>query len=614
MRVYHNSWKSCYKTPFGALPQEKECTISLSIKDEKQDIKVYIIIYKDGMWEKENEKRMEMKKEDNGLYSINVSFEEIGYYFYYFEVDVEDKKLYIVKDENNEAIISSNTYHKWQITVYDKLLDSKKTGLENLVMYQIFPDSFYREEVIYKDVPKDRRIIDTDFDLKINDEQRETLKNNTYYGGNIKGIIKKLKYLENLGVNIIYLNPIFEAHSNHRYNTANFMNIDSLLGSNDDFIQLCKEAHKRNMYIIIDGVFNHVGADSIYFNKLNRYSDDLGAYNSKASKYYSFFKNSFINYPNDYKGWWGDPKGLPEIDKSSPEYIEYICGKNGVIKTWLDRGADGFRLDVIDELPNHFIDILCKSIREYGGKIIIGEVWEDATDKFDKNGNRRKYLLGNQIDSVMNYPFTNNAIEYIKTGNNIAFYNNIMQIMDHYPKHSINLMMNLLSTHDIERVRNRLANEGSRVFSKIQKETSKELLKLLFVMQYTIPGIPCIYYGDEKGMFGRGNLENRKYMQWENEESDLKEILINLALFRRENSLIDACFEIKYIDSNILIYSLKDSKKEILVFVNRTKENYNTNEFFKIDTGYKKIFCIKDSDIYNLKPLDAMILKKQINI
>ncbi len=614
MKVYFNSWNEKFKRPFGAICSNSTCKFNIKIEELNGQFDVKLVLFEDGKWERYQAKEYLLKKISDDVYSTEVKFLKIGYYFYYFEIIFNNKLLNIVLDPlTNNAKICNDTYNKWQVTVYDKELDCKKTGFENSVMYQIFPDSFYRDKVLQDGILPDRKIVETGYLNIVDDSSRVNVKNNTYYGGNIDGIRKKLPYLRELGINIIYLNPIFEAHSNHRYNTANFMQLDPLLGKNKDFTQFCDEAHKMGISIILDGVFNHVGADSIYFNKFKRYPNE-GAFNSKSSIYYPWFKNNFFTYPNSYKGWWGDANGLPAVDTFSPEYIEYICGKNGVVKTWLERGADGFRLDVIDELPNEFIDILCDSIKKYGGKIIIGEVWEDATEKFDMYGTRRRYLLGEQIDTVMNYPFFNSAYNYIKYGDFLNIYAGTMRILEHYPKYSINLLMNLISTHDIERISNRLANEGKREFTREQIEFSRKMLPLLLTMQFTFPGIPCIYYGDEIAMMGRGNLENRKYFDWNCKDKTFINYIKELSNIKKNNLACSGDFKFLYLTQDLLIYKRNYLNNVLIIIINRSDKTYHLKDIEVLKSVLKNsniIFTTSASNsIEKIYPYSAIIVDR----
>lgn len=269
-------------------------------------------------------------------------------------------------------------------------------------MYQIFPDRFCRSGEKHENVPTDRIIHENWEDTPFfRPDERGIIRNNDYFAGDFKGIESKLPYLQSLGVTCIYLNPVFESHENHRYSTACYEHIDPMLGTDEDFEHLCKQAKTYGIDIILDGVFSHTGADSIYFNKFGRYGDHEGAYRDPDSKYKNWY--FFSRYPFDYESWWGITT-LPNVNENNPDYTEYICGENGILQRWIDKGARGWRLDVADELPDEFLDNLNKAVKAKGNdKVIYGEVWEDASNK-ESYGVRRRYLIGGQLDSVMNYP------------------------------------------------------------------------------------------------------------------------------------------------------------------------------------------------------------------
>lgn len=269
-------------------------------------------------------------------------------------------------------------------------------------MYQIFPDRFYRSGTTKYNVPQDRYLHQRwGSQPEWRPNHQGEITNSDYFGGDLEGIIQKLDYLQSLGITCIYLNPIFEAHSNHRYDTADYTKVDPLLGTKEDFKRLCKEANKRGMHIMLDGVFNHTGSDSIYFNRKGRYQT-LGAYQSQESPYYDWYQ--FYQWPEQYACWWNF-ETLPNVNETNETYNAYINGTDGVIQTWLKAGADGWRLDVADELPDLFLDDITKAAKQVKPtSMILGEVWEDASNKM-AYGQRRRYLLGKQLDSVMNYPF-----------------------------------------------------------------------------------------------------------------------------------------------------------------------------------------------------------------
>ena len=308
----------------------------------------------------------------------------------------------------------------------------------------------------------------------------------------MEGIIQKLDYLQSLGITCIYLNPIFEAHSNHRYDTADYTKVDPLLGSKEDFKRLCKEANKRGIHIMLDGVFNHTGSDSIYFNRKGRYQT-LGAYQSQESPYYDWYQ--FYQWPEQYACWWNF-ETLPNVNETNETYNAYINGTDGVIQTWLKAGADGWRLDVADELPDLFLDDITKAAKQVKPtSMILGEVWEDASNKM-AYGQRRRYLLGKQLDSVMNYPFREAIIGFLTGKNPAEMMELIMTVLEHYPPSAIHLLMNHIGTHDTERILTVLGGEPlngrdrewqSRTkLSQEQRSRGLSLLKLASLMQYTL--------------------------------------------------------------------------------------------------------------------------------
>ena len=388
-------------------------------------------------------------------WKIDFTAEEAAIYKYHFEYDTSWGTSRIYTVGNGIAAIQSEG-DDWQLTVYDKKFrtpDRFKGG----VIYQIFPDRFAFSGTKKKNVPTDRVLrTDRDGDPYWMPTSDGKVLNNDYFGGDLKGIEKKLGYLKDLGVTCIYLNPIFEAQSNHRYDTADYENIDSLLGTEKDFSSLCKEADKLGIKIILDGVFNHTGDDSKYFNRYGRYPD-LGAYQSPDSPYYNWYK--FNNWPDDYESWWGI-KILPEVNEDNPDFIEYITGKNGIARKWLRLGASGWRLDVADELPDEFLDKFRKAVKEEkNDALVLGEVWEDASNK-SSYGKLRRYLLGEQLDSVMNYPFANAVIDFIRNASAELFASRVMNITENYPKEVLDVLMNHLSTHDTMRAITALAGES----------------------------------------------------------------------------------------------------------------------------------------------------------
>ncbi len=366
-----------------------------------------------------------------------------------------------------------------------------------------------------------------------------------FFGGDLEGIKNSLDYFEEMGIGVLYLNPVFEAASNHRYNTGDYLNIDPILGTNEDFISLTKEAKKRGIKIMLDGVFSHTGDDSVYFNKYGSYSS-VGAMQSKDSKYYDWFK--FDDYPHTYKSWWGF-ETLPEVDEEKPEWVNFIIkNKDSVINTWLNRGASGYRLDVADELPDKTIEEMRNTLKKNDSEnVLLGEVWEDATTK-QSYGSNRTYALGKGLDSVMNYPFSEATIGFILGYRDSYSYKHfLMGQSQNYPKEMYYSLMNLLSSHDVARVRTLLGTridahsltreqQAHFVVTEEQNIVGARLQKIAVAIQFSIPGVPSIYYGDETGMNGLLDPFNRNPFRVI--DTDMQEYHKKFAMLRKQNDAL----------------------------------------------------------------------------
>lgn len=493
----------------------------------------------------------------------------IGLYWYYFKLVCNYEQKILYKGDLSKAKISSvNSFNKsdiplWQITVFKENLTVPE-WLSGGIIYQIFPDRFNPSNTSKKGIPKDR-VIRSDWGQipEWRPNNNGEITNSDYFGGDLKGITQKLDYLKNLGVNCIYLNPIFEAHSNHRYNTANYSKIDPLLGTEDDFKELCIQAKNKGIKIILDGVFSHTGSDSIYFNKEKRY-DSVGAYNSKNSPYFNWY--NFNNWPDKYNSWWGF-KTLPEVNEMSNDYIKYILGENGIIEKWLTLGASGWRLDVADELPDEFIKMLkSKSRNTNNDSVIIGEVWEDASSKISYS-NRRSYLLGDELDSVMNYPFREAILNFIRGKPIIWICNQISSIIENYPKPILDSLMNVLGTHDTPRILTEIAGDkindkniqAKTKLTSAKKEYAIKLLKIAVAMQYSLPGVPSIYYGDETAMEGYQDPFCRGCYPWNHQNTKLIQFYKRLGNIRKNNTEFkNGEFKFIHAEDKFLAYTRTD--------------------------------------------------------
>ena len=397
----------------------------------------------------------------------------------------------------------------------------------------------------------------------------------------MKGIIAKLPYLHSLGVTCIYLSPIFEAFSNHKYDTGNYKKIDPSFGHLQDFQNLCESAMKRGIRVILDGVFNHTGSDSIYFNKKGNYPS-VGAYQSKESPYYDWYK--FIHFPNQYECWWGIDT-LPAINEENPGYEEFIAGKEGIGSRWLLEGASGWRLDVVDELPDQFLGKFREAVKGVDPEaLIIGEVWEDASNKI-AYGKRRNYFYGQQLDSVMNYPFKDAIIQFIRYQDAKYLHNVVTTIVNNYPSQVVHCLMNMLGTHDTRRILTALGGKELHHASKDvkarthmteeEREYGMELLKLAVLLQMTLPGVPCIYYGDEAGMEGYEGPFRRGCYPWGRERSHVLHWYRKLGKIRKKWSVFkEGSYETIHCDDSVFIFQRRNETEKIVVGINRSDKPF----------------------------------------
>jgi glycosidase len=370
-------------------------------------------------------------------------------------------------------------------------------------------------------------------------DEEGVVRNNDFFGGDLAGIIGKLPRLEAMGVTCLYLSPIFDAASNHKYDTGDYLRLDPGFGEGETLAALCRQAGERGMRVILDGVFSHVGVDSVYFNKYGHYNSQ-GAYQSRESPYYNWF--TFQEWNTVYESWWGIAL-LPALNKREESYQAFITGENGVAAHWARQGIGGWRLDVVDELPDVFLDPLCRAIRRGDPEaLIIGEVWEDASNKIAYDV-RRRYFLGGQLDSVMNYPLKEGIIRFLREGDAGALADTLAWQVRNYPKPVLDCLMNVLGTHDTMRILTVLGGEdwpqtreemALYRLTPAQRALGLGRLKLAAVLQYTLPGVPCLYYGDETGMEGGADPFNRRCYPWGREDRELLAWYQRLGEIRRQ--------------------------------------------------------------------------------
>lgn len=618
MQIYNSRDKS-YKSIISAIATNEKCKFRIIVPRDVKCCGACLAITK------ENEQTAYYNMFWAGMCGENFEYWELhfyattpGLYFYHFVLDTPWGKSYIKNAGEGRGELNA-FLPDFQQTVYDENFvtpDFLKGG----IMYQIFPDRFFKSNQEKKNVPTTRVLRKWGDTPYWNEEQMNGIWNNDYFGGDLKGIEEKLPYIADLGVTCIYLNPIFESHSNHRYDTADYEKVDSLLGDENDLKSLCKKAkEKYGISIILDGVFSHTGCDSRYFNMYNHYND-VGAYNSKQSPYYSWYK--FINWPDDYHSWWGI-KLLPEVIEEDESYRNYICGKNGILKKWLKCGIAGYRLDVADELPDIFLDDLRKSVKsENPNAIIIGEVWEDATNKF-AYGQRRKYLLGEELDSVMNYPFADAVLDFVRFANGDSFFNSVMSIVENYPPQVLSVLMNHIGTHDTERAITRLAGENPdghdrtwqfehNTLSKFDYLRGVSMMKIASLIQFTLPGVPSIYYGDEIGMQGMKDPFNRGCMTWDDANDELLKWYKRLGQIRHSSkAFINGDFEKVYCDGGVIAYSRNCESDSVLVAINNSNESKKIFVGTQWDNSYSLFDEICVDGFITLPPYRYTLLSKQ---
>ncbi len=449
-----------------------------------------------------------------------------GLYYLTFAVQTEEGTLYVHNegDETHGQLRQSlDGCGRFQISVFENAAPPDE-AFADANMYHIFVDRFYKSG---KSPKRSDAVYYDDWDNGVPEYVEYPgmdLKNNTFFGGDLYGVAEKLDYLHSLGIDIIYLSPIFRAYSNHKYDPGDYTVVDECFGGENAFTELCEKAHGLGMKIVLDGVFDHTGDDSVYFNRYKKYGDG-GAYNDPGSHYRGWYR--FRNYPDDYECWWG-VKCLPQLDNNNEELYGFFTGKDGIIRKYLRLGADGWRLDVADELPDRLLDgIKAAAEAEKPGSIVIGEVWEDASNKI-AYGKRRRYFTSRQLDSVMNYPLKNAVIKYVTEGDSEEFSRVFTLIQRHYPDRTLPYLMNFLGTHDTERILTVLGGDpdtglpGSvlvnKKMSKQQYVTAKKRFYLAFSLLCFCPGIVSVYYGDEAGMQGYHDPFNRMPYPWGRED------------------------------------------------------------------------------------------------
>lgn len=509
-------------------------------------------------------------------FSINTSAMGIGLYFYQVSLDTLYGKVYCKLEFGRLLFLYSAPDKKIQFSIsnFKYPLPNKILGG---IIYHIFVDRFSKSENI---APKEGAVLVDNWDNGIPEYPAFSgaeLKNNTFFGGSLFGIIDKLDYIKSLGANIIYLSPIFESPSNHKYDTADYMSVDKMFGGEEALKMLISRASELGIYIILDGVFNHTGADSIYFNKYGKYNE-LGAFQSKFSKYFDWY--NFYDFPSKYESWWNIDI-LPRIKLRNKTCCEFFLKKNGVIDRYASLGIIGFRLDVADELPDEFIAGLKERIsKRIKSSVVYGEVWEDASNKI-AYGARKKYFLGEELDGVMNYPLRQGIIEYLIHNRTDILLYALTEVLDNAPERIRNIQMNILGSHDTERIITvlsgtdlNISNEEkhSKHLSFYERQLAIARLKLAYTILMTVPGIPTIFYADEAGLEGYSDPFNRMPFPWGKEDRDILGFIQKLGNIRRVNSVYrDGEFKILELTKDRLVFERKRNSTSLITVINNSE-------------------------------------------
>ena len=549
LKLIHNSRELKYRSPFGAVTTGSSVRISIDAVDfTPEDVTLLL-------WRGENRTpeyiRMHqtacIEETRGGTYSAEITApDERGLLWYTFGIELTDdydQRRILWYGNNPERLggegwmygedeMSEHDVPAFQITVYREA--AVPEWYKNGIVYQIFPGRFARDDdwrercgEAVKRVNERRtdikRVIQEDWNRRayyVRDNEGRVTEW-PVYGGSLRGIEEKLGYLKSLGVTAIYLNPVFESASTHHYDTADYMTIDPTLGTNEDFAHLAEEARAQGIRLILDGVFSHTGADSIYFNMFGNYKaegktlphDAEGAWQSEDSPYRPWYKFD-ENEACGYSSWWG-VTDLPEVNETNDDYRNFILGEDGVIEHWMKMGASGWRLDVADELPDSFIAETRSRIKKCDPDgLLIGEVWEDASNKISY-GERRKYFMGDELDGTMNYPLRDILLDYINytIGSGYAA-ERLESLSENYPRENFYGALNLIGSHDRERIMTAMAAEEDY-------QAAVKKVRVMSALEFTLPGVPCIYYGDEVGLTGGRDPENRSGYPWGYENLDL---------------------------------------------------------------------------------------------
>ena len=581
MRILFDSKQKQFKEPFGCVNVGRTCTLHIHIPTSVATAGVTCLLTaQDGKPYREIPLSFERVTGAYDIWGGSFTPTEPALLFYYFRITGRTGTFRLFKQGDGDTNMEAGDC--WQLTCLDPNFTTPDWA-KGATIYQVFPDRFYKSGDCDLTGKLEPYVVHDNWDEEVfwQPTPKGEVLNNDFYGGNFRGITEKLPYLASMGVTILYLNPISKSFSSHRYDTGDYKTPDPMLGTTADFTDLCDAAHALGIRVILDGVYSHTGSDSLYFDKQKTFGGK-GAYNSPDSPYYSWY--TFYDYPDSYNCWWNFDT-LPTVKKLDPAFMDYIIeNEDSVVAHWLRLGADGFRLDVADELPNEFMAALKRRVREVKpDALVLGEVWEDASNKIAYDV-RRRYFVDGTLDSVMNDPFRTAILNFLRGSDDGAgLARTVLTIMENYPQQVLHCNMNLLGTHDTARILTTLVDDydgprqelAKRKLTDAQRELAKARLLLASFLQYTLPGSPSLYYGDETGMEGGKDPFNRRPYPWGREDTQLQAHFRTLGQLRKDHAALRTG-DTKIIRAGEGYFGFVRSleNRKLRIYVNHSKENW----------------------------------------
>ena len=523
----------------GAFPDTDRVTFSLTLSEPA--LRVTMVIHGDG-WGRENTIYREYPLEKNGetAFTLSLSMTALcrtmeltdnGLFYYHYRVESAksgETAYYGGEEPTRLQALGVESHDERQLYVFAHSYTEPQSWREG-VIYHIFVDRFVQSSTMDKSGwQKPGTVLDPDWDNGVpqyGEYPGAPVANNVFFGGDLYGVAENLPYIAALGVKTIYLSPIFDAASNHKYDTGDYLHVDGMFGGDAALQNLVEKADAMGIRILLDGVFNHTGSDSVYFNKDGHYPS-RGAYQSKDSPYADWY--TFRHFPDEYDCWWG-VKILPRLSSDNPSFRAFLLGE--VIPKWMDMGVYGWRLDVADELSDGFLTDFRETVRARNpDSVVIGEVWEDATDKVSYDV-RKRYFRGRELDGVMNYPLREAILSYLRDNNADTFRQTTERLYRRYPKWASDCQMNFLGTHDTIRILTALGGEaeGKHTNAELailhmspeERETACKKLILAYAILAAMPGVPSVFYGDEAGLEGYRDPFCRRPFPWHRIEPSL---------------------------------------------------------------------------------------------